>query len=140
VVLQTNSSQVVAPYFQDEDRVFLNSRDITPQIIHGLATSLGGLESPLVRVPAESLVAQADFTWILGYHPFGPFTSSASISTAFTSAVIRNHIISRIHVSFDLIQEAMQKIDHFVSDHMEASTNSNLDSFLRFSALNSSVM
>ena len=139
-VLQTNVSRVITPYFQDEDRVVADARGATRHILQGLASSLGGLESPLVRVTGEQQEAREDFAWILGYHPFGPFSSATSLSTALTGSVIRNHIISRIHVAFDLVQEAQWEIDHFLSNYIEASTNSNLETYLKSVVMEGALM
>jgi len=136
LVLQTGESEIPTPYFQDEHTnvIKLNGRSVTNHIIKGLAVALGGIESPLIRAYSLSNNHDYDYTWAIGYHPFGPFSSSW-MSTSITSLVIRNHIISRIHVAFDLIEEANSMIDQFFSDYLKAPKDSLLDQYLKSPSL-----
>lgn len=64
--MQTTSSNVTSPYFQDNQQLLLDARDITKDIISGLSISLGGIESPTTKLSSLNSIPQKDYTWSLG--------------------------------------------------------------------------
>jgi hypothetical protein len=75
--------------------------------------ALGGLTEPFKRYSPLHERTIVNYLWSIGYHPFGPFASTSTISRVYRDTVIRNHITTRITFALKNLELANQEIDDF---------------------------
>jgi hypothetical protein len=75
--------------------------------------SLSGLTEPFKRYSPIHQNLIVDYLWAIGYHPFGPFASTTTLSQVYIDAIIRNHIISRVDFALKNLALVTKEIDDF---------------------------
>jgi len=84
--------------------------DTTRHIISGLLSVIGGIVDPWLTLQSANNI-QSDYTWAIGYHPFGHITQCTRISPLFHDAIIRNHVIT----SIDYVLSKLNQTEYLIS-------------------------
>lgn len=118
IVLQTDERNVSVPYFHSNKYLTLDALQLTKNIIAGIAMSLGGLTEPFKHYSFVHKSIIADYLWSIGYHPFGPFASTTTVSRVYIDTIIRNHITSRVNFALQNLDLVAEEIDRFAKEYM----------------------
>jgi len=60
-----------------------------------------------------------NYLWATGHHPFGPFTSTSSLSQIYLDLILRNAILSRVTSALALVQKAVHRVDAFSDQYVQ---------------------
>ena len=120
VALQTLASEIPLPYFSDDGVVTVSPRNPTRGILAALVSALGGIVPPYVEYIPQKRKLSFDYTWAIGQHAFGPFSTTTSMSQTFQDAVLRNSVLTRLSGTVKLVKSAVHELArfhrHFIAD------------------------
>jgi len=79
LVLQTPHAATPVPFFSDGLGLVLDGRQISREIIAGVAESIGGINPPYIRVGTGQRHVEVNYLWAHGAIPWGPFSAPNSL-------------------------------------------------------------
>jgi hypothetical protein len=127
VVLQTGASHVFLPYFNEDGIVFVNPRSPTRHIVGGIVAALGGVAPPYERFAPDKREVVSDYMWAVGYHPFGPFSTSTYVSDVIVDATRRNAAIARADQAARVVRRAATSVGAFTNEFVFDATGASIE-------------
>jgi len=128
VVLQSNVDDIDMPFFVDGAGVESSGLNPTAHIIAGLAEAMGGLVPPHASHSQLHKSPMFDYTWSIGFHPFGPFSNFTSLTPLHVDLHLRNSIVSRCDGALAKVQDALTLLSRFSEAYLTDPWGNEVDS------------
>jgi hypothetical protein len=130
LVLQTGTNRAHSPYYTKENHPLpIDCRDVTREVVAGLAEAVFGVMPPYERYSHHSAsddegagsgggdvggkMVRRDFLFSTGVSPFGPFSDTYRVSEVQSEIARRNLVLQRISVARKLLHGLHDRIHAF---------------------------